>query len=85
MFVKAMKRLTLHQGKIYYPHHLYGGDGAETLEAANNNRTQFIINLRLGLIALMRDRVSHKVYTNEAMTEDEIKAQFERKPDAERS
>jgi hypothetical protein len=81
-FVKPMTRLHLHDGKTHYPHHLYGGDSSYQIEQVTNKRLQFVVNLKLGLIALMRDRVSHHLHTNIPLTEEQIRAQFEKKPDA---
>jgi hypothetical protein len=64
-FVKAIDQLNLHEGKTHYPHHLGGGDGPHKIETIHNQRDRFTVNLKLGLIALMRDRVSHKPHSSE--------------------
>lgn len=83
-FLKAMNRLTLHEGRTYYPHHLYGGDGQYSIEPIPNKRTKFVVNLKIALIMLMRDRVSHRTHTNQPLTEEEVRAQFEDKPGEEK-
>jgi hypothetical protein len=83
-FLKAMSRLRLHENRTHYPHHLYGGDGPYAIESIKNRRTQFVVNLKLGLIMLMRDRVSHRTHTNQPLTDGEIRAQFEKKPAEEK-
>ena len=64
-FVKAINQLNLHDGKTHYPHHLGGGDSPHKIETINNRRDLFTVNLKLGLIALMRDRVSHEPHSSE--------------------
>jgi hypothetical protein len=71
-----MDRLNLHEGRTHYPHHIIGGDGPHPIEAVTDNRSRFIVNLKLGLIALMRDRVSHVDHGNKLLTEDEIREKF---------
>ena len=71
-FVKNIEKLNLHRGKTYYPHHLGGGDSTYKIEEVNNKRDRFMVNLKLGLIALMRDRLSHKPHSNELKTKEEI-------------
>ena len=73
-FVKEIEKLNLHKGKTYYPHHLGGGESAYKIEEVTNRRERFTVNLKLGLIALMRDRLSHKPHSNEALTKEEIEA-----------
>lgn len=72
-FNKSLQRLTLHEGRTHYPHHLAGGDGPHALEKVKNRRDLFIVNLKLTLIALMRDRVSHVMNTNIPFTEEQLK------------
>lgn len=75
-FLNGIGRLTLHQGRTHYPHHLFGPDSATELEPVKNRRDQFIVNLKLSLIALMRDRVSHVAYSNQPLTDEQIRAKF---------
>jgi DNA-binding MltR family transcriptional regulator len=80
-FLDAIGRLTLHENKSHYPHHLFDRDTRHEIEpVGDDNVTKFIINLQLALIALMRDRVSHVTHTNQPLTDDEILARFKRKP-----
>jgi hypothetical protein len=71
-FFKAMSRLTLHEKRTHYPHHLWGPDSATPIEPVNSRRDQFIVNLKLGLIALMRARVAREAYTGRLRTEEEL-------------
>ncbi len=74
--VNAMKLLILHQNRTYYPHHLFDRDSEHEIAAVSNNRDKFLINLKLCLIALMRDRVSHDVWSNKPLSEDELREQM---------
>jgi hypothetical protein len=71
-FDKSMKRLVLHENRTHYPHHLFGPDSKIPIEPINSRRDQFIVNLKLGLIALMRDRISHEPFTNRPRSEEEL-------------
>jgi hypothetical protein len=83
-FADAMKRLVLHEGKTSYPHHLFGPDGKVPIEPVTSRRDQFVVNLKLGLIALMRDRISHHDHSNKPRTEQELLAVFPDRYAAER-
>jgi hypothetical protein len=72
----AMKLLVLHEARTHYPHHLFGPDGNEPIESVTSRRDQFVVNLKLGLIALMRDRISHHDHSNKPKTEEEMLALF---------
>ena len=71
-FVQSIKRLTLHEGPHYYPHRLWGPDTTIPLEPVNTRRDQFIVNLKLALVFLMRDRVSHAAHSNVRRSEEEM-------------
>jgi DNA-binding MltR family transcriptional regulator len=75
-FLRAMTRLTLHEGRTHYPHHLCGGDSKVDIEKTDTNQTRFLVNLKLALVMLMRDRMSHHAHTNTALTHDELKSKF---------
>lgn len=75
-FLKAIGRLILHEGRTHYPHHLYGPDSKHAIEPIINKRTQFVVNLKLGLIVLMRDRLSHETYTNQPLTEEQLHEKY---------
>jgi hypothetical protein len=63
--VQAIEKLTLHEGLSHYPDHLAANRKTKTaLEKIKNNRDRFLVNLRLCLIALMQDRVSHVPWSN---------------------
>lgn len=71
-FVAAMNKLQLHEYRKYYPHHLYDEDSTSPIEPVINNRVKFVTNLKLCLLALMRDRVSHELWTNRPFTKEEL-------------
>jgi hypothetical protein len=77
LFLEHMAPLTLDVGKLVYPHHLYSWRDSEVaIEQIRNNRDWFIVNLKLGLLALMQDRVRHEANGNDALTLEEIRAKF---------
>src|SRR5262245_32276405 len=69
----AMDALTLHKGRIYYPH---PEDSDQPIPAVNSGEDKFIVNLQLGLILLMRDRVSHQPHTNQRRKLKDLKAKY---------
>jgi hypothetical protein len=71
-----LKRLALHEGRTHYPHHLFGPDSDVEIESIITNQDRFIVNLRLALLFLMRDRISHHPYSNCAFTEDQLLAKY---------
>jgi hypothetical protein len=71
-FTKAVRLLTLHENRTHYPHHLFGTDSDIPIEPIGSEREQFVVNLKLSLIALMRDRIGHVPYSNQMLTEDEL-------------
>ena len=73
--VDAMNLLTLHEGRKVYPHRIYGDDTDIPLETVANNRDRFIVNLKLCLNALMRDRVSHDTWSNKPLTKTALREQ----------
>lgn len=81
--LKAMSRLTLHENRTHYPHHLYGPDGKHGIEPITNKKIQFVVNLKLGLIVLMRDRLSHETYTNQPLTAEELHEKYVARREAE--
>lgn len=81
-FTDAMKRLVLYEGRTHYPHHLFGPDSTVSIEPVTTKRDQFVVNLKIGLIALMRDRISHHDHSNKPRTEQEMLAIFPNRYDA---
>ena len=75
-FARAMRRLTLHENKSHYPHHLFGPDSNIAIEPVTSKRDQFVVNLKLALIALMRDRVSHHPHANQPLSEEQLLEKF---------
>jgi len=72
-FKKAVSRLKLHEGLTHYPHHLFpDGPAGAQIEPIQNNRDTFIVNLKLALLLLMQDRVSHEAWTNRIQSRHEI-------------
>lgn len=74
--VEAMKKLTLHEGRAHYPHPLTAEDSEFEIEGVEDNRTKFIVNLKLGLIALMADRANHENWSNLPLTPERRKKRF---------
>ena len=70
---RAIKKLTLHNNMTYYPHHVLDGDSDVDIETIQNNKDLFIVNLKLCLIALMRDRVSHHEWSNKPLTKKALR------------
>jgi len=60
----ALGKLTLHEGRIYYPAALWDGDTKYKLETTHQSRDLFIVNLKIALIALMADSHKHEIYSN---------------------
>jgi hypothetical protein len=75
-FTKPMSQLTLHQNRTHYPHHLFGSDSDIAVEPVNTPPERFIVNLKLALLILMRDRISHEPHTNRPLTEAELLAKY---------
>ena len=74
---KALTSLDLHIGLTHYPHHMYKSKRSkEPLENTNSSRDKFLVNLRLCLIALMRDRCSHRLWSNTPLSERELRKQM---------
>jgi hypothetical protein len=73
---KSVGQLELHKDKTHYPNPRIGGDSDEGIEEIKDHKTLFLVNLKLGLLGLMRDRVSHKLHTNEMLSPEEIRSQF---------
>jgi DNA-binding MltR family transcriptional regulator len=71
-FVQSINALTLHEGRECYPHRLWGPDTKFKIESISTRQDQFIVNLKLALIFLMRDRVSHHAYSNLPRTEEDL-------------
>lgn len=73
-YLKDVGVLVLHDGRAVYPHHFIPEDSESRIEEMKNNRDRFIVNLKLCLIALMRDRVSHVAHSNTPRTEQQIRS-----------
>lgn len=73
--LEATRKLTLHKGRRYFPHHIYGENTKTKIEPVTNNRELFIVNLQLGLNALMRDRVGHITWSNKPLTKTALREQ----------
>lgn len=75
--IDAKKLLTLHVNAERYPHHLFSKNSAFEIEPVRTERDKFIVNLKLCLIALMRDRVSHATWSNTPLSEDQLRARMQ--------
>ena len=71
-----LQKLTLHEGIKYYPHRIYDEDSKTEIETIENNRDIFTVNLKLCLIALMRDRASHDMWSNKPFTKTALREQM---------
>jgi len=59
----ALEKLTLHEGRKFYPHHHTGADTDMEIGPVPSSRERFLVNLQLALIGLMVDRMSHQKWT----------------------
>lgn len=62
---KAFSVLVLHQGRPYFPSPFWEGDSEYPLDPVTDERSQFLVNLRLCLIWLRADDNKHLAYSNE--------------------
>jgi hypothetical protein len=60
----ALTKLTLHDGRTHYPFHQAERDSEYPIEPVRNQRERFIVNLKLVLVMLMRDRSRHVTWSN---------------------
>jgi hypothetical protein len=72
----ALSRLTLHENRTHYPHHLFRPDSDALIEPVTTSQERFVVNLKLALIMLMRDRVSHEAHSNCILTEAQLLAKY---------
>jgi hypothetical protein len=63
---EALNKLTLHEGRTYYPNPFTEEDHTETpiVEPTDTPRDKFIVNLKLCLLWLMGDSHRHPLYIN---------------------
>jgi hypothetical protein len=66
-FNQAMKGLSLHDGVKFYPNPVMWCDTEERLTKPKTNRQIFVANVKLALIALMRDTMVHTPESNQAV------------------
>ena len=82
----SIQKLTLHENRKFYPHRIYDENSKLEIEPIKNNHDIFVVNLKLCLIALMRDRASHETWSNKPLTKTALHEQkrkwrrIERKP-----
>ncbi|WP_269585179.1 hypothetical protein [Roseibium sp. Sym1] len=69
---QSIRRLTLQDDREFYPHHLWGPDTDHPIEEINSEKDKFVVNLKIALILLMRDRVAHHPNSNILRTEAEL-------------
>ena len=60
----ALAKLTLHENRSRYLDPRTRADSKFRIEPIVSNRDVFLVNLKVGLIFLMADRLSHVTYTN---------------------
>jgi hypothetical protein len=72
----SLAKLKMHEGLTHFPHHLYKNRNGMKIDSVSNNRGKFILNLRLALIILMRDRVSHQLWSNAPLSERSLRKQM---------
>jgi hypothetical protein len=72
----AWGQLALHQDRQFYPHHLFDQDSENEIEKIETKRDIFTVNLKMCLIWLMRDRVSHKDWSSQPLSESELREQL---------
>lgn len=72
----GLSLLKLHEGRKMYPHHLFSRDSKEAVEPTTSKRSLFLVNLKLCLLALMRDRVSHYTWTNQPLPVRKLREQL---------
>jgi hypothetical protein len=75
-FTDSLKRLTLHENRTHYPHHLFGPDSDVLIEPVTTEQERFIVNLKLALLILMRDRISHQPYSNCVLTDAQLLVKY---------
>jgi hypothetical protein len=66
-FRAAMKHLKLHQGAKFYPNPFVWSDTTEKIRKPTTNRQIFTTNVKLVLIALLRDMLVHLPQSNQAV------------------
>jgi hypothetical protein len=62
--VKAVEKLTLHEGHTKYPSPIWDGDTEYEIENISDNRTRFLVNLKFCLILLTKDQDRHEPHCN---------------------
>ena len=67
-FVAAKKSLTLHEGIKFYPFPFGAGDTREKVRKPRSDRQIFVTNVKLALIALMRDYDAHAPHSNQTFS-----------------
>jgi hypothetical protein len=66
----------MQEGLTHFPHHLYKDRKGMKIDVQEGNRGTFILNLRLALLILMRDRVSHTLWSNNPLSEKKLRKQM---------
>ena len=60
----AVGKLELHKNRSHYPNPHTRIDSQYEIESIANNRDLFLVNLKVGLLFPMADRLNHILYTN---------------------
>lgn len=72
----ALEKMTLHEGLTHYPHPLDGSPSKVRFKKIKTHRARLLENLKLCLIALMTDRMSHKKWSNAPLSVEDRKKAF---------
>jgi len=62
--IEALAKLTLHDGKTVYPSPFTGKDSLYKIETITDSRAKFLVNLKMALIFLMKDRLGHQPHSS---------------------
>jgi DNA-binding MltR family transcriptional regulator len=80
-FLSAMGKLKLHEQFKSYPHALFPWEKPSgPIPPIEKQRDRFIENLKLCLIMLMRDRMSHITYSNFILSKEDAIARWKQQP-----
>lgn len=75
IMTEAFGLLTLHDGLEYYPNPFLEAPSDHNIEDTSTRRAAYIVNLKLCLIACMRDRLNHRKWSNYPLSVEEVAAQ----------
>jgi hypothetical protein len=61
----ALAKLVLHEGKKFYQHPFLNGDSEEPMDPVTDDRSRYVVNLKIALLWLGADSTKHLSYTNQ--------------------